>query len=181
MNCWICPTKMKATHAADDQGVDRRDQPFPELVEMLQKRHLSAGAVVVGAVLRRLGLEGPGRQRGTVRGPWRPRRCRTGAEYRRRRPRSTLAGRGVSGAAWRSADFCSSTRISSSSVCFSSFDARLNSLRLRPSDRPSSGSFRGPKMIRAITMMTMSSGMPMGPNIMEILEKPGGCTPYPRL
>src|SRR3954454_15126000 len=32
-------------------------------------------------------------------------------------------------------------------------------------------------MIRAITMMTISSGMPMGPNILEVLEKPGGCTP----
>jgi hypothetical protein len=29
--------------------------------------------------------------------------------------------------------------------------------------------------------MTMSSGMPMGPNIMEVLEKTGGCTPYLRL
>jgi hypothetical protein len=36
-------------------------------------------------------------------------------------------------------------------------------------------------MIKAITMMTMGSGMPMGPNILEVLEKPGGCTPYPRL
>ncbi len=36
---------------------------------------------------------------------------------------------------------------------------------LRPSDLPSSGSLRGPKMISAITKMTISSGMPMEPNI----------------
>ena len=37
------------------------------------------------------------------------------------------AGGGSQAACWRSVDRCSSTRISSSSVCFSSFDARLNS------------------------------------------------------
>ena len=47
----------------------------------------------------------------------------------------------------------------------SSFEARLNSARLLPSDRPSSGSLRGPKMIRAITKMMISSGMPIEPNI----------------
>jgi len=50
-------------------------------------------------------------------------------------------------------------------VLFSSFEARLNSLMLLPSDRPSSGSFLGPKMIKAITKMMISSGMPMEPNI----------------
>src|SRR5262245_44843780 len=56
-------------------------------------------------------------------------------------------------------------RISSSRVFRSSFDAFLNSARLLPSDRPSSGSFRGPKMIRAITKMMISSGIPIEPNI----------------
>src|ERR1051325_4106321 len=54
-------------------------------------------------------------------------------------------------------------RISSSSVDFSSFEARLNSARLLPSDLPNSGSFRGPKMIKAITRITSISGMPMEP------------------
>src|SRR3954469_3720651 len=54
-------------------------------------------------------------------------------------------------------------RISSSSVLFSSFDARLNSARLFPSDLPNSGSFRGPKMIRAIVKMMISSGIPTLP------------------
>ena len=43
--------------------------------------------------------------------------------------------------------FCSSTLTSSSSVLRSSFEAFLNSPRLLPSERPSSGSLRGPKMI----------------------------------
>ena len=47
----------------------------------------------------------------------------------------------------------------------SSFEAFLNSPMLLPSERPSSGSFRGPKMISAITRMMTSSGMPMEPNI----------------
>ncbi len=41
--------------------------------------------------------------------------------------------------------FCSSRRISCSRVFCNSVEARLNSLRLRPSDLPSSGSFRGAK------------------------------------
>ena len=61
--------------------------------------------------------------------------------------------------------FCSSMRISSSSVLRSSFEALLNSLMLRPSDLPSSGSLRGPKMMRAITKMITSSGMPIEPNM----------------
>src|SRR5256714_2196531 len=69
-----------------------------------------------------------------------------------------------------SAERCSSRRISSSSVLFSSLDARLNSARLLPSERPSSGSLRGPKMIRAITKMMISSGMPMEPNIRLLLS-----------
>src|SRR6185295_5505087 len=36
---------------------------------------------------------------------------------------------------------------------------------LLPSDRPSSGSLRGPKTMRAITRMMTSSGMPIEPNI----------------
>ena len=32
-------------HAADDEAVDARDQPLPELVEMVQKRHLRAGVL----------------------------------------------------------------------------------------------------------------------------------------
>ena len=59
----------------------------------------------------------------------------------------------------------SSSRISSSSVFFSSFEARLNSARLFPSDFPSSGSLRGPKMMRAIVKIMMSSGTPTEPNI----------------
>ena len=47
----------------------------------------------------------------------------------------------------------------------SSLEAFLNSPMLLPSERPSSGSFRGPKMISAITRMMTSSGMPMEPNI----------------
>ncbi len=47
MNRWICCDEDVADDAADDEGVDRGDQSFPELVEMLQERHLSAGAVVV--------------------------------------------------------------------------------------------------------------------------------------
>jgi hypothetical protein len=39
-----------------------------------------------------------------------------------------------------------------------------------PSDRPSSGSFRGPKMISAITKMMISSGMPIEPNIALLLS-----------
>src|SRR5262249_30440503 len=66
---------------------------------------------------------------------------------------------------------CSSSLISSSSVLFSSFDARLNSARLLPSERPNSGSFRGPKIIRAITKMMISSGMPMEPNICVLLSR----------
>ena len=58
--------------------------------------------------------------------------------------------------------FCSSARISSSRVLRSSFEARLNSLRLLPSDRPSSGSLRGPKTIRATTKMIIISGKPSG-------------------
>ena len=34
-----------------------------------------------------------------------------------------------------------------------------------PHERPSSGSLRGPKIIRAITRMMTNSGMPMEPNI----------------
>ena len=64
------------------------------------------------------------------------------------------------GAVWRS-----STRISSSRVFRRSFDARLNSPRLLPSERPSSGSFRGPKTISAMTRMTIISGMPIEPNM----------------
>ena len=74
-------------------------------------------------------------------------------------------GRGGRRRALLSVARCSSTRISSSSVFRSSFEARLNSLMLRPSERPSSGSLRGPKMMSAITKMTISSGMPMEPNI----------------
>src|SRR5689334_20862907 len=66
---------------------------------------------------------------------------------------------------------CSSRRISSSSVLFSSLDAFLNSDRLFPSERPNSGSFLGPKMMRAITKMMISSGMPMEPNIAILLSK----------
>src|SRR3954463_10607439 len=65
-------------------------------------------------------------------------------------------------------------RISSSSVFFNSLDAFLNSARLLPSDRPSSGSFRGPKMISAITKMMISSGMPIEPNIALLLSDTGG-------
>ena len=60
---------------------------------------------------------------------------------------------------------CSSMRISSSSVLRNSLEAFLNSPMLRPSERPSSGSFRGPKMMSATTRMMISSGMPMEPNI----------------
>jgi hypothetical protein len=67
-------------------------------------------------------------------------------------------------------DRVSSRRISSSRVLFSSFDAFLNSARLFPSERPSSGSLRGPKMIRAITKMMISSGMPIEPNIGFLLS-----------
>src|SRR5688572_11821104 len=59
----------------------------------------------------------------------------------------------------------SSARISSSSVLRSSFEARLNSARLLPNDRPRSGSFRGPKTSRATTKMITSSGKPRGPNM----------------
>src|SRR5204863_74402 len=44
-------------------------------------------------------------------------------------------------------------RISSSSVLRSSFEAFLNSARLLPRERPSSGSLRGPKMTSAIRGM----------------------------
>ena len=63
----------------------------------------------------------------------------------------------------------SSIRISSSSVLRSSFDARLNSPRLLPRDRPSSGSFRGPNTIKAITRMMTISQMPIGPNMVMLL------------
>src|SRR5437762_13627329 len=63
-------------------------------------------------------------------------------------------------------------RISSSRVLRSSLEAFLNSARLFPSERPSSGSLRGPKMIRAITKMMISSGIPMEPSMMSYLQKP---------
>src|SRR5688572_11570285 len=65
----------------------------------------------------------------------------------------------------------SSIEISSSSVCLSSFDARLNSCRLLPSDRPSSGSLRGPNTISATVKMMMSSVMPIEPNMMWCLQE----------
>jgi len=63
----------------------------------------------------------------------------------------------------------SSMRISSSSVLRRSLEARLNSDKLLPMDRPSSGSLRGPKMISAMTKMIISSGIPIEPNIMLLL------------
>ena len=53
---------------------------------------------------------------------------------------------------------CSSSRTSSSRVFRSSLEARLNSLMLRPSERPSSGSLRGPKMSSAITPDSIDRG-----------------------
>src|SRR6185503_14715954 len=34
--------------AAEDETVDARDQPLPELIEMVQKRHLRAGVLFEG-------------------------------------------------------------------------------------------------------------------------------------
>src|SRR5690348_2517286 len=65
----------------------------------------------------------------------------------------------------------SSSRISSSSVFRSSFEARLNSARLFPSERPSSGSLRGPKMIKASTKMMISSGTPTEPSIGQVYTR----------
>ena len=62
----------------------------------------------------------------------------------------------------------SSMRISSSSVLRNSFEAFLNSPMLLPRERPSYGSFRGPKMMSAITRMMTSSGMPREPNIVVL-------------
>src|SRR2546428_1801225 len=70
----------------------------------------------------------------------------------------------------------SSSRISSSRVLFSSLEAFLNSARLLPSERPSSGSLRGPKIIRAITKMMINSGMPIEPNIRAYFPKTEGQT-----
>ena len=129
--------------------------------------------VVVGRELQR--RRTAGRER--ARGPWRLRlrACWLAGVTRNRfvRRDGTVvrdAAAGAAAGAVAALDAstvarCSSSRISSSSVLFSSFDARLNSARLLPSERPSSGSFRGPKMIRAITKMMISSGMPMEPNI----------------
>ena len=47
MASWIWVTKMNETRQPADEGVDAADQALPELVEMLQKRHLAAGAIVV--------------------------------------------------------------------------------------------------------------------------------------
>ncbi len=183
-----------ADDEADDQRDDGVDDASPELVEMLQERHLPAGfffavelvvAIRIEVVVRhrRRRLTGKRHQGHAAR-------LRAGAGARRaadgvvRRRRDELRGRGVdrasASAGWRRpaaiAEFCSalmaaresrcsSTRISSSSVLRSSFEAFLNSPMLRPSERPSSGSFRGPKMMSAITRMMTSSGMPMEPNI----------------
>ena len=80
---------------------------------------------------------------------------------------------GKSIAEFKRASCSSSVRISSSSVFFSSFEARLNSARLLPSDLPSSGSFRGPKMISAMVKMMISSGTPTEPNIGELYTSGG--------
>jgi len=72
---------------------------------------------------------------------------------------------------------CSSMRTSSSRVFFSSFEARLNSFRLRPSERPNSGSFLGPKMINAITKMTINSGIPID----DIATSQSGVSSYSTL
>ena len=45
--------KKKLTPTPDGDGDDRVEDPLPELVEMLQKRHLPAGEVVVLVVFRR--------------------------------------------------------------------------------------------------------------------------------
>src|SRR5258706_7673507 len=84
-------------------------------------------------------------------------------------------GAATRGGSWRSVERRSSDRISSSRVLFSSFEARLNSARLFPSDFPSSGSLRGPKMMRAIVKIMMSSGTPTEPNIMRELYTPEVC------
>ena len=51
---------------ADDDGDDRDDESLPELVEMLQERHLAAGVfgfeLVVGIVVRGAGRVGPGKR-----------------------------------------------------------------------------------------------------------------------
>ena len=87
-------------------------------------------------------------------GPWRP-------ESIGLRLRLRLAG----GGSFSLCSFCSSSLISCSRVFWRSLEAFLNSFRLRPSDLPSSGSLRGPKMMSAITKMMISSGMPMEPNM----------------
>ena len=101
----------------------------------------------------------------------------------RRRAGGGLGGsvRGASDdgvAAFSAEPFCSSTRISSSSVLRSSLEARRNSPMLRPSERPSSGSLRGPKMMSAITRMMTSSGMPMEPNMYVTPVARGGPPAY---
>ena len=55
--------------AADHEGDDAQNQPLPELVEMLQKRHLAAGLEVVGVgELDRGRHRGPGWVRATCPG-----------------------------------------------------------------------------------------------------------------
>ena len=82
---------------------------------------------------------------------------------------SSTAGAAAFGRADWDGGGLSSIRISSSKVFFRSLEARLNSDRLLPMDRPSSGSLRGPKMIRAMTKMIINSGIPIEPNIIAAL------------
>src|SRR5690606_9172291 len=171
--------------AARNQHVEAVKDPPAQLVEMLEERH--PRAVVELFVVAVLEQAGPRRLRAHRWFRFTGRRT-TSSQARDSRatvsgsaPDSaasnaasasgadvaagSVAGGGVAGVlaaravAWRR----SSMRISSSRVLRSSFDARLNSDRLLPSDRPSSGSLRGPKTISATTKMTTSSQTPRGP------------------
>src|SRR5581483_11577852 len=141
----------------------------PELLEVLQERHLGFAELFV-LVRRKLLVRARLRA-----GERNQRHARAYALWSAVRTGSVCgagAGAGAGGTAACATtvclvctSFCSSRRISSSSVLRSSLDAFLNSAMLLPSDLPSSGSFRGPKMIRAITKMMISSGIPIEPNI----------------
>ena len=45
MNSWMRLNEEERDRAAGDQAVDAGDQSLPELIEMVQKRHLRAGVL----------------------------------------------------------------------------------------------------------------------------------------